>query len=98
MAGYVVVELTVTDPTAFEQYRAQVGATVEKYGGNSSCAAARPSSSKATGLGPHRHPRIPQPRPREGVVPLRRVPRAARSQEALLERPARTSSRASNRS
>ena len=33
MAGYVVVELTVTDPTAFEQYRAQVGATVEKYGG-----------------------------------------------------------------
>jgi len=33
MAGYVVVELTVTDPTKFEEYRKVVGATVDKYGG-----------------------------------------------------------------
>lgn len=33
MAGYVVVEVTVTDPTVFEHYRAQVGPTLEKYGG-----------------------------------------------------------------
>jgi uncharacterized protein (DUF1330 family) len=33
MAGYVVVEVNVTDPTVFEQYRAVVGPTVEKYGG-----------------------------------------------------------------
>jgi uncharacterized protein (DUF1330 family) len=33
MAGYVIVELTVTDPTTFEEYRKVVGPTVEQYGG-----------------------------------------------------------------
>ncbi|MDB5074506.1 MAG: hypothetical protein JWO42_685 [Chloroflexi bacterium] len=33
MAGYVVADLRVTDPAAFETYRRQVGATVELYGG-----------------------------------------------------------------
>lgn len=33
MAAYVVAEVDVTDPTAFEQYRQQAPATVTKYGG-----------------------------------------------------------------
>jgi uncharacterized protein (DUF1330 family) len=33
MAGYVVADLRVTDPAAFEPYRRQVRATVELYGG-----------------------------------------------------------------
>lgn len=33
MAGYVIAEVDVTDPTVFEQYRGLVGATIEKYGG-----------------------------------------------------------------
>jgi uncharacterized protein (DUF1330 family) len=33
MAAYVVVDLEITDPAAFEEYRKQVPATIEKYGG-----------------------------------------------------------------
>ena len=33
MAAYFIVEIEVTDPTAFEEYRKQVPATIEKYGG-----------------------------------------------------------------
>jgi uncharacterized protein (DUF1330 family) len=33
MAAYLFAEITVTDPTAYEEYRKLVGATVEKYGG-----------------------------------------------------------------
>jgi uncharacterized protein (DUF1330 family) len=33
MAAYVIVELDVTDPAAFEEYRTQVPATIAKYGG-----------------------------------------------------------------
>jgi uncharacterized protein (DUF1330 family) len=33
MPGYVIAEVDVTDPTAFEEYRKQVPATVQKYGG-----------------------------------------------------------------
>lgn len=33
MAGYVIAEVNVTDPAVFEQYRAQVASTIEKYGG-----------------------------------------------------------------
>ena len=33
MAAYFIVDIEVTDPTAFEEYRKQVEGTVEKYGG-----------------------------------------------------------------
>ena len=33
MPGYVIVELEVTDPTAFEEYRQQAAATVASHGG-----------------------------------------------------------------
>lgn len=32
-AGYVIAQVDVTDPDAFEAYRAQVPATLERYGG-----------------------------------------------------------------
>jgi uncharacterized protein (DUF1330 family) len=33
MTAYLIAELEVTDPAAFEQYRQQVPATIAKYGG-----------------------------------------------------------------
>ena len=33
MAAYVIVDLEVTDPAGFEEYRKVVPATIEKYGG-----------------------------------------------------------------
>jgi uncharacterized protein (DUF1330 family) len=33
MAAYVIGEVDVTDPAAYEDYRKQVGAVVTKYGG-----------------------------------------------------------------
>ena len=33
MAAYVIGEIEVTDPAAFQEYRNRVGATVEQYGG-----------------------------------------------------------------
>ncbi len=33
MAGYIIVDIEVTDPVGYEQYKALAGATVEKYGG-----------------------------------------------------------------
>jgi len=33
MAAYVIVELTVTDPLVFAEYRTLVGPTLEQYGG-----------------------------------------------------------------
>jgi len=33
MPGYVIVDIEITDPAAFEDYRKQVPATVQKYGG-----------------------------------------------------------------
>lgn len=33
MPGYVIAEVTVTDPQGFEQYRSMVPATIAKYGG-----------------------------------------------------------------
>ena len=33
MAAYVIAEITVTDPTAYEEYRKQVQATLDQYGG-----------------------------------------------------------------
>jgi len=33
MPAYFIVDIDVTDPTAFEEYRQAVPATVEKYGG-----------------------------------------------------------------
>jgi uncharacterized protein (DUF1330 family) len=33
MAAYFIVDIEVTDPTAFEEYRKQVAGTIEKYGG-----------------------------------------------------------------
>jgi uncharacterized protein (DUF1330 family) len=33
MPGYVIAELEITDPAGFEEYRKQVPATIQKYGG-----------------------------------------------------------------
>lgn len=33
MPAYIIVELEVTDPTSFDEYRQQVPATIAKYGG-----------------------------------------------------------------
>lgn len=33
MPAYVIVDLTVTDTAGFEEYRRQVPATIERYGG-----------------------------------------------------------------
>ena len=33
MAAYIIVEIEVTDPAGYEEYKKQAGATVEKYGG-----------------------------------------------------------------
>ena len=33
MSAYVVVDVEVTDPAAFEEYRQQVPATIARYGG-----------------------------------------------------------------
>ena len=33
MAAYVIVDVQVTDPQAYEEYRRQVPATLERYGG-----------------------------------------------------------------
>jgi uncharacterized protein (DUF1330 family) len=33
MKGYVIGEVAVSNPTAYEEYRRQVLATIEKYGG-----------------------------------------------------------------
>ena len=33
MAAYIIAEVDVTDPEVFEEYRSQVSATLEQYGG-----------------------------------------------------------------
>ena len=33
MAGYIIVEIDVTDPVGYEEYKKLAGATVEKFGG-----------------------------------------------------------------
>ena len=33
MPAYVIADVSVTDPAGFEEYRKQVPATIEKYGG-----------------------------------------------------------------
>ena len=33
MAAYIIAELEITDPEAFDEYRAGVPETIEKYGG-----------------------------------------------------------------
>jgi uncharacterized protein (DUF1330 family) len=33
MAGYIIVEIDVTDPAVYEEYRKQAGATVLSHGG-----------------------------------------------------------------
>ena len=33
MAAYLIVDLTITDPSGFEEYRKQVPATIAQYGG-----------------------------------------------------------------
>ena len=34
MAAYIIAELEVTDAAGFEEYRKQVSATIQKYGGH----------------------------------------------------------------
>lgn len=45
MAGYIIAEVNVTDPVRYEEYRAQVLATIQAYGG-----AFRVRGGKAEGL------------------------------------------------
>ena len=33
MAAYIIVEIEITDPVGYEEYKNQAGATVEKHGG-----------------------------------------------------------------
>lgn len=33
MAAYIIVDIEITDPAGYENYKALAGATVEKYGG-----------------------------------------------------------------
>lgn len=33
MSAYVIADIEITDPAAFEEYRRQVPATIERYGG-----------------------------------------------------------------
>jgi len=33
MAGYIIVEIEITDPVGYEEYKNSAGATVEAYGG-----------------------------------------------------------------
>lgn len=33
MAAYIIADVRVIDPTAYEEYRRQVAATIEQYGG-----------------------------------------------------------------
>jgi uncharacterized protein (DUF1330 family) len=33
MSAYIIVEIEITDPVGYEEYKKQAGATVEKYGG-----------------------------------------------------------------
>ena len=33
MAGYMIADVTVTDPEGFEEYRKLVSGTIEAYGG-----------------------------------------------------------------
>jgi len=33
MPAYVIVEIEIVDPTGYEEYKKQAGATVQKYGG-----------------------------------------------------------------
>lgn len=33
MAAYVIADVRVTDPVAYDEYKRQVGATLERYGG-----------------------------------------------------------------
>ena len=33
MSAYIIVEIEVTDPAGYEDYKSQAGATVEKFGG-----------------------------------------------------------------
>jgi uncharacterized protein (DUF1330 family) len=33
MAGYVIAQIKVNDPEAYEEYKKQVGPTIEKFGG-----------------------------------------------------------------
>jgi uncharacterized protein (DUF1330 family) len=33
MAAYVIGDIEVTDPAAFEEYRSRLGVTIEQYGG-----------------------------------------------------------------
>ena len=34
MPAYIIVEIEITDPVGYEEYKKQAAATVEQYGGN----------------------------------------------------------------
>ena len=49
MPAYIIVEIDIVDPVGYEEYKKLAGATVEKYGGNTSSVAAGRKRWKATG-------------------------------------------------
>src|SRR5215470_7587110 len=70
MAAYVVVDIEVTDPVAFEEYRKGVPATVAKYGGRYIVRGGK-SETLEGGW-------VPQHRGGQALVLLRRVQAVAR--------------------
>ena len=49
MPAYIIVEIEILDPAGYEEYKDLAGATVEKYGGNTSSVVAERKSLKAIG-------------------------------------------------
>ena len=45
MAAYIIVEIEVTDPVGYEEYKQQAGATVEKVRRQISCPGGRHRSA-----------------------------------------------------
>ena len=49
MAAYVIGDIEVTDPAAFQEYRNRIGATLEQYGGKFVVRAGRVNLKEETG-------------------------------------------------
>jgi hypothetical protein len=50
MSAYIIVEIEITDPVGYEEYKKLAGPTVEQHGGNILCAAAPAKCWKAIGI------------------------------------------------
>jgi uncharacterized protein (DUF1330 family) len=49
MPAYIIVEIDVTDPVGYEEYKKQAAAAVRNMAANTSCAAARAKRWKVIG-------------------------------------------------